>query len=253
MSQNVESRTDNGICILTIARPKAKNAFSIGMYAELDAAFRAADADATVDVIVLRGEGGNFSSGNDLKDFLAEPPLGPDSTVFRFMHTVAGVKKPIVALVDGVAVGIGATILGHCDLVYAAEGAKFVLPFVNLGLVPEAASSYFLPRVLGHARAAEILFFGEPFDARTAHALGLVSKVLPDGELLAYGMERARVLQQKPRDALRKTKALMKAHSQAHMLEHLDDEARVFCKLLREPNCAEAIHAFFEKRKPVFK
>ncbi len=253
MTENVASRTDNGICILTIARPKAKNAFSIAMYAQLAEAFRAADADESVDVIVVHGEGGNFSSGNDLKDFLADPPTGPESTVFQFMHSVADVKKPIIALVEGVAVGIGATILGHCDLVYASEGAKLVLPFVNLGLVPEAASSFYLPRLLGHQKAAEILFFGEPFDARTAKDLGLVNEVLPDGELLAYGLDRARRLQQKPRGALLKTKKLLKMHLREPMLEHLDEEARIFCRLLREPNCAEAINAFFEKRRPVFR
>jgi enoyl-CoA hydratase/carnithine racemase len=253
MTENVKSSTDNGICILTIARPKAKNAFSIAMYAGLMDAVKAADADPAVDVIVLRGEGGNFSSGNDLKDFLQNPPTGPESTVFQFMHAVADLTKPIIAQVEGFAVGIGSTILLHCDLVYASETAKLTLPFVNLGLVPEAASSFFLPRLVGHQRASEILFFGEPFDAATACSLGLVNQVVPSDRIDAFVYERARTLAEKPADALRATKALLKKHWHERMLTHLDEEARVFCRLLREPNCHEAIHAFFEKRKPSFR
>jgi enoyl-CoA hydratase/carnithine racemase len=252
MTEHVKSCIDNGICILTIARPRAKNAFSIAMYAGLMDAVRAADADRSVDVVVLRGEGGNFSSGNDLKDFLASPPTGPESTVFQFMHAVADLSKPIIAQVEGFAVGIGSTILLHCDLVYASETAKFTLPFVNLGLVPEAASSFFLPRLAGHQRASEILFFGETFDAETARSIGMVNQVVPSDSIDAFVLERAKKLTEKPADALRATKALLKRHLHERMLTHLDGEAEVFCKLLREPNCHEAISAFFEKRRPVF-
>ncbi len=249
---DLKIETRDRVCTITLTRPQAKNALTIAMYAALTDAVRAADADPAVDVLRIEGAGGDFSSGNDLRDFLENAPVGPESTVFQFMHAMADVKKPIVAKVEGFAVGIGSTMLLHADLVYASDTAKFVLPFVNLGLVPEAGSSYVLSRLLGHRRASEIFMFGAPFDAQTALEAGLVSKVVPAAELDATVDKRVQRLLSLSPEAILTTKALLKSHQQVPLLAHLDAEANEFCRLLRTPPVEEAISAFFEKRKPDF-
>jgi enoyl-CoA hydratase/carnithine racemase len=237
---------------ITIARPKTKNALSLVMYQALTEAFETATTDESVLAVLIRGEGGNFSSGNDLKDFLEFPPKGHDAPVFKFMHAIALCPKPVIAAVDGFAVGIGTTMLLHCDLVYAADDAKFVMPFTSLALVPEAGSSYLLPRTLGHRRTSELLFFGEPFDTKTAYEAGLVSKILPAAELHAHAKARALALTKRSPSALRETKRLLLGHERAAMLAQLDHEADTFSSMLGTPEVVEAISAFFEKRAPDF-
>jgi enoyl-CoA hydratase/carnithine racemase len=251
-SENIQVSTESGVREIVIARPDTKNSLLVSMYEAFTQALLDADADADVQVILVRGEGGQFSSGNDLKDFLENAPEGPESTVFRFMHVVAECKKPIVAAVDGFAVGIGSTLLLHCDIVYAAPDTRFILPFVNLALCPEAGSALVLPKVAGHRRAAEVFFFGEPFDTALAVELGLVSAVVPADELLAHARKRARRLAEKPQGALLATKQLLKRHGAAELNAHIDAEAVVFCDLLKSEELKEAIGAFFEKRKPDF-
>ncbi len=252
-SDKIQISTEDGVREIVIARPDTKNSLLVSMYEALTEALIAAEGDAEVQVILIRGEGGQFSSGNDLKDFLENAPDGPESPVFRFMHVIAEVKKPIVAAVDGFAVGIGSTMLLHCDVVYAAPDTKFILPFVNLALCPEAGSALVLPKVAGHRRAAEVFFFGEPFDTELAVELGLVSQIIPGDALLAHARKRARRLADKPQRALLATKQLLKRHSAAELNAHIDTESLVFCELLKSDELKEAIGAFFEKRKPDFK
>src|ERR1700677_4066586 len=194
-------------------RPEKKNALTRAMYAALAEAIEAADANPGIRVITLTGVGDAFTSGNDVKDFVDAPAMGRDGPVMRFLSAIADARKPLIAGVNGLAVGIGVTLLLHCDLAYAAQGAYFQLPFVNLGVVPEAASSLLLPRMAGHHRAAELLFFGNAFDAEAARQCGLVNSVHPSdalGEVLA---ERAAALAAKPPQALRLTKELLKGEA----------------------------------------
>jgi enoyl-CoA hydratase/carnithine racemase len=248
----VRTHREGSIFEIVLNRPKAKNALSVAMYDALSAALAEAQGDDSVLVVFLRGEGGNFSSGNDLKDFLANPPKGPESSVFRFIRAIAEFPKPIVACVEGVAVGLGTTMLLHCDLVYAADDARFSLPFVNLGLVPEAASTFLLSRTLGTRRAAELLYFGEAFGADVAKEAGLVNATRPKAEVEAYARAQATRLASQSPTAIRKTKDLLRSHHQAPLLEHMDVEANVFASLLGTPEVNEALNAFFEKRKPDF-
>jgi len=241
-----------GICRLTLSRPARKNALTLKMYDELARALGKAAGDPSARVVLVRGAGGSFTSGNDLGDFMRSPPSGEDSPVFRFLAQLVAFEKPLVAQVEGHAIGIGTTLLLHCDLVYASESARLQLPFVNLGLVPEAASSLLLPRIVGHARAAELLYFGEPFDAHTAHALGLVNAVLPVEKLAGEVDARLRKLAEKPPAALRETKRLLKAGAADDVRARMGLEGASFVERLRSPEVAEAIAAFFEKRKPDF-
>lgn len=237
---------------ITLARPKTKNALSLAMYEAMTAAFNEATTDDSVLVVLIHGEGGNFSSGNDLKDFLQNPPKSHDAPVFHFMHAIAKCPKPVIAAVDGFAVGIGTTMLLHCDIVYAAEDAKFVMPFTGLALVPEAGSTYLIPRTLGHRRTSELLLFGEPFDTKTAYDAGLVSKILPASEVHTHARARAHALTTKSPASLRETKRLLLGHEREAMLKQLDHEADTFSALLTSPDVVEAISAFFERRPPDF-
>lgn len=229
-------------------RPEKRNAITVAMYAALADALAAAEADCDVRVVLFRGNGGAFTAGNDLKDFLANPPDGPERPVFRFLRGLAGARKPLVAAVEGAAVGIGTTMLLHCDLVLAADTARFALPFVDLGLVPEAASSLLLPRLAGHQRAAELFFLGDPFDAATAQSIGLVGRVVPAADLLAAARALAERLAAKPPQALLATKALLKSAS-GSVAERITEEAAVFARQLQSTELKEAVAAFFGKRQ----
>jgi enoyl-CoA hydratase/carnithine racemase len=244
---------------IAIERPAKKNALTLAMYDALTAALSCASSDADVRVVVVRGteggadgEGAMFTSGNDLNDFMRAPPAGDDSPVARFLEAIRTFEKPLVAAVAGHAIGVGTTMLFHCDLVYAAESARFQMPFVNLALVPEAASSFLLPRLVGHARAAELLFFGEAFDAKTAEKFGLVNEVMPGGALLGEVRRRAGILAAKPPVALAQTKRLLKQPLAEETRAHMRAEGAVFVERLASPELAEAIGAFFEKRAPKF-
>jgi len=212
----------------------------------------AAAREHEVRTVLIQGHEMVFCAGNDIADFLDQPPSGQDAPVFRFLRALATLDKPLLAAVAGPAVGIGTTLLLHCDLVYAGDNAAFSLPFVNLGLCPEAASSMLLPAMFGHHRAAEALLLGEPFFAEAAMEGGLINRVLPPTEVNAYAQAQARKLSAKPLSSLMATKRLMKRHQQAQVLDVMAEEGEVFARMLREPAAKEAFGAFMEKRKPNF-
>lgn len=252
MSDTVRIVQADGVFHIEMARPEKKNALTAEMYATMAAALAGADADAAVRVILISGAGGNFTAGNDLADFLDKPPTDQSAPVYRFIESFARLQKPFVAAVEGVAIGVGTTMLLHCDLAYAGSGARFALPFANLGLTPEAASSLLLPLCVGHARAAEMLMLGEVFSAQRAVEFGIVNALLPDGEVLDHALERCRKLSAQPAASLRLTKQLMKRAQQALIHETMSREAEVFKQRLVSPEAKEAFAAFFEKRKPDF-
>jgi enoyl-CoA hydratase/carnithine racemase len=203
-------------------------------------------------VVLIQGDASIFSAGNDISDFLNAPPSTQDSPVFRFLRGIAGFPKPVMAAVCGPAVGIGTTMLFHCDLVYAGDNAAFSMPFVNLGLCPEAASSLLAPQLFGYHRAAEALLLGEPFMAEAALDIGFVNRVVPPTECNAIAQAQARKLAAKPLGALIETKRLMKKTQQSAVLERMAEEGQSFGRMLHEPAAREAFTAFMEKRKPDF-
>lgn len=251
MSDQIKSATENGILLLTIARPEKKNALTADMYAAMATAITNADDDKNVRVILITGSEDSFTAGNDLKDFLDNPPLESSSPVFLFMHAIAGAKKPIVAAVNGLAIGIGTTMLLHCDLVYAVETARFQLPFVNLGLVPELGSSLILPALAGRTAAAELMMLGDMFNVDKATEIGLLNGTYSAETLMETARSAAEKLAAKPPAALRKTKALLNANID-DIRARIDQEAQVFGKQLNSAEVKEAIAAFFEKRAPDF-
>lgn len=252
MSEAVRISLNGGIFHIEMARPEKKNALTAEMYQAMADALARAEADSTVRVILISGAGGNFTAGNDLADFLEKPPMDNGAPVFRFIQGFANLQKPFVAAVEGVAIGVGTTMLLHCDLVYAGSTARFALPFANLGLTPEAASSLLLPLRAGHARAAEMLMLGEVFPAPLALEAGIVNAVLPDGQVLDHALERCRKLLTQPAASLRLTKQLMKRAQQALINDSMNAEADIFRQRLVSPEAKEAFSAFFEKRKPDF-
>jgi len=254
MSESIVCENLDGILRVEIRRPEKKNALTGPMYAALADAFAAAEGDPAVRVVLIHGQPGVFTAGNDLADFLDHPPLAedPPAPVFRFLQAFRTLSKPFVAAVSGAAVGIGTTILLHCDLVYAGASAKFQLPFVNLGLCPEAASSLLLPALAGHVRAAEMLLLGESFDAGKAREVGLVNAVLPDAEVLNHAWAQARKLAAQPSASVRLTKQLMKRAQAALVEQTMQEEGRHFRARLLSPEAREAFAAFLEKRKPDF-
>ena len=243
---------DAGVMTLTFNRVDKKNSITAAMYTALAEGVEQAAADTAVRVLVIQGHESIFSAGNDIADFLHQPPSGQDSPVFRFLRAMATIEKPVVAAVAGPAVGIGTTLLFHCDLVYAGDNAAFSMPFVNLGLCPEAASSLLVPRMFGYHRAAEALLLGEPFFAEAALEVGLVNRVLPPTEVNGYAHAQARKLAAKPLSSLVETKRLMKGGQQAEVLAKMAEEGQSFGRMLREPAAREAFSAFMEKRKPDF-
>ena len=243
---------DAGVLTLTFNRVERKNSINVAMYDALATAIAQAADDAATRVVVIQGHETVFSAGNDIEDFLKNKPAGDDSPVFRFLRGIAAFPKPLIAAVCGPAVGIGTTMLFHCDLVYAGDNAAFSMPFVNLGLVPEAASSLLAPRMFGHHRAAEALLLGEPFMAEAALEVGLVNRVLPPTEANAYAQQQARKLAAKPLPSLITTKALMKGGYLGEILHRMDQEGAHFARMLGEPAAREALTAFMEKRKPDF-
>jgi enoyl-CoA hydratase/carnithine racemase len=247
---NILTDRDGAILRIGIHRPEKKNALTAAMYLGLADALIAAEADAAVRVMLLHGTDEVFTAGNDLNDFLADPPRSNDSGVARFLRALVETKKPLVAAVAGPAVGVGTTMLLHCDLVYAADNARFALPFVSLGLCPEAASSYLLPMVAGYQRAAQLLLLGEPFDAPSAREFGLVTEVVAPGELMNVAMNTARKLAGLPPLAVRVTKALMKRGLRQGIDEHMVEELQHFIVRLDSPEAKEAFSAFLEKRRP---
>ncbi|MBX2997953.1 MAG: enoyl-CoA hydratase [Caldilineaceae bacterium] len=240
------------VWVLRIHRVEKKNALTAAMYEALTAGLEGAIADAGVRAVVITGGESCFTAGNDIGDFIANPPVDEKSPVMRFLRAVSTFPKPLIAAVNGVAVGIGTTLLLHCDLVYAGEGARFSLPFVDLGLVAEGASSLLLPQLVGRRKASELLLLAEPFDAATALAMGLINRVLPPAEVEAFALAQAQKLAAKAPSALQTTKALILRPQQDAIAEAIAVEAHHFAAQLRSPEAMEALQAFMEKRKPRF-
>ena len=249
---DILSHHEGGVLTLTFNRVERKNSINVAMYDTLASALQQAAADAATRVVLLQGHETVFSAGNDIEDFLKNQPSTQDSPVFRFLRGIATFPKPLLAAVCGPAVGVGTTLLLHCDLVYAGDNAAFSMPFVNLGLVPEAASSLLVPRMFGQHRAAEALLLGEPFMAEAALEVGLVNRVLPPTECNAYAAAQARKLAAKPLSSLMLTKQLLKGEQQAEVLRRMDEEGAHFARMLGEPAAREAMTAFMQKRKPDF-
>lgn len=237
---------------LTISSPSNKNAIDKSMYLALADALNGAADDEAVRAVWIRGADGVFTSGNVVEQF-DETVGGDNPPVPQFLHAIARFPKPIVAQVEGAAVGVGATMLLHCDLVYAEKNTKFLLPFVNLGLVPEAGASYLLPRLMGHAKAAELLLLGRLFSAEEALAAGLVVSVLEGDEVAAAAERAAARLGEQPPGALVATKAMLKRPLDGDLHARIDEELAEFLRAMGRPEFEEAYAAFVEKRKPVFK
>ncbi|MFZ3161206.1 MAG: enoyl-CoA hydratase [Rhodoferax sp.] len=244
--------TADGVATLTIHRVAKKNSFTTAMYAGMAEVLEQAQADASVRVLVIQGHETIFSAGNDIADFLQAPPTTLEAPVFRFMRAISGFSKPIVAAVCGPAVGIGTTMLFHCDLVYAGDNAAFSMPFVNLGVCPEAASSLLAPQRMGYGRAAEALLLGEPFLAEAALEMGLISRIVPPAEVNALARRQAQKLAAKPLTSLLATKRLMKQGQASLVAQRMAEEGTLFGRMLAEPPAQEAFSAFLEKRKPDF-
>jgi enoyl-CoA hydratase/carnithine racemase len=253
MSDDVLVTTVGGVRTITFHRPARKNALTPAMYTTAVHAIRSAGSDPAVRVIVVTGSGDSFTSGNDVKDFMDTPPTGDDSPVFQFLLALKDSEKPILMAVNGIAVGIGVTMLLHADVVYIADTATLKMPFTTLGLCVEGAASFLLPRMAGHARAAELLLFGEAFDAQTAKEVGLCARVVPAAELASFAHARAQILaDERPLGSLIVTKRLMKAATADRVGKALVDEASEFMARLGSDEAREAFTAFFEKRKPDF-
>lgn len=249
---HVRVETRDRIARIELARLDKKNALTQEMYAALAAALAAAEADAVVRVILIHGARDCFTAGNDLRDFLERSAQGGASAAFRFISALPTLEKPLVAAVGGPAVGIGTTLLLHCDFVFASPGARFQLPFVPLGLVPEAASSLLLPLVAGYQRAAELLLLGQPFPAEKALAAGIVTEIVAEERLFERAREAALALAALPPASVRLTKRMMKRALGAQVAEQMQEEGRHFAERLQSAEAKEAMTAFFEKRKPDF-
>jgi enoyl-CoA hydratase/carnithine racemase len=233
-------------------RPSKKNAMTSAMYITMADLLTSAAKDDHVRVVLWHGAGDSFCAGNDLDDFLKHPPGPEDSPQSRLINAFIAFEKPIVAAVQGAAIGGGTTMLTHCDFVYACETAKFQMPFINLGLVPEFAATFSIPMRIGYLRAAELLQLGLPFDANRAAELGLVTRVVPDSKLLETATETAQELAEKPATALQASKRLMKKPWRDALLEAAKAENSEFSERVRSEDSKEAITAFFEKRAPDF-
>jgi enoyl-CoA hydratase/carnithine racemase len=243
---------EGGVQRIVFNNPRRKNALTVDMYATMADALIAADADPETRVVVFSGAEGCFTSGNDLMDFMKSPPTGESSPVARFLGALASFSKPIVAAVAGPAIGVGTTMLLHCDLVLADATARFRLPFVNLALVPEAASSLLLPELVGHRVASELLLLGDAFTAEDAQAYGIVNRVCAEGELETEALAVARRLAAQPPAAIRQTKALLKRRHGDAVAETMRREGAIFRQRLTSPEAMEAMQAFMAKRTPDF-
>jgi enoyl-CoA hydratase/carnithine racemase len=237
---------------IQLNRPARKNALTSSMYVQLADLLNNAGRDEGIRVVLLHGAGDAFCAGNDVADFLKNPPGPGESPQARLMNALADFDKPLVAAVHGAAVGSGTTMLLHFDFVYAGESARFRMPFIDLALVPEFGSSFSLPAAMGHIRAAELLLLGSPFDAKRAEALGLATGVVPDQNLLAMAMDAARKLAAKPAAALQASKRLMKRSSREQLKAAMKVETEEFSAQVRSEDAKEALTAFLEKRRPVF-
>jgi enoyl-CoA hydratase/carnithine racemase len=251
MTDNVVITRIDGVLEIRLDRPEKKNALTRAMYDAMADAFDQVDNDPTLRVALLTGTGDTFTSGNDISDFQTRATGGVRSAASRFLPTISSLQKPLIAAVNGAAIGVGTTMLAHCDLIVAARSARFVMPFTSLGLVPEAASSLLFPRLLGNQRASELLLLGEPLDAATAHEWGFVNRVVEDAALMETARELAQRLAALPPQAVRLTKRLIR-HGASDVAGRMDEELAQFRERLASPEAKEAFAAFMEKRKPDF-
>lgn len=249
---SIRTATLNKVLTIEIARPEKKNALTQAMYTAMAEALEAANTDAGVRAVLITGQPGIFTSGNDIEDFMQRPPQGDETPVARFMRALLDCDKPVVAAVTGAAVGIGTTLLLHCDLVYVSDEARLAMPFVSLGLVPEYASSLVLPALIGHVKAAEKLMLGEPFSGSDAVDCGIANAVLPAGEVVNHARRMAERFNALAPGAVADTKRLMRAPQRARIREVMAAEGALFGQRLRSPEAMEAFQAFFQKRKPDF-
>jgi enoyl-CoA hydratase/carnithine racemase len=243
----IEVRRDGPVLHILLDRPAKKNAITSAMYTALSEALRDAEQDDAIRAVLISGNGGCFTAGNDLKDFAASPPTLENAPTVAFLKTLVAFRKILIAAVRGPAIGIGTTLLLHCDMVLATANARFQLPFVDLALVPEAGSSLLLPRLVGYQRAAEILLLGEPFDAERAHTLGLVNRIVEDDALDEAALDIARRIAAKPAAAVRATKRLLKSDGQ-DVAARMEEEIKIFWTQLQSPELRAAIAAFFQTR-----
>lgn len=249
---HVLTHLEDRVLTVRFNRPDKKNALTGAMYTALADAFNGANSNPDVRVVLIAGQPECFCAGNDMVDFLNNPPQGQDSPVVHFMRSLANIEKPVVAAASGIAVGVGVTLMLHCDLVYCGEQTKLNMPFTSLGICPEFASSYLLPRLMGHVRAAELLMLGEGFTAQKALEYGLVNAVLPNAEVEAVARSKALQMAALPPQAMRTTKMLLKKWGLPTINESVNFEAGYFMKMLLDPEAREAMTAFMQKRKPDF-
>jgi enoyl-CoA hydratase/carnithine racemase len=251
MNEHVVLTRTDGVLEIRLNRPEKKNALTRDMYDAMADAFQRVDADPTLRVALLTGSGDTFTSGNDIGDFQARAAGNRESSASRFLPTISAMQKPLIAAVNGAAVGVGTTMLMHCDLIVAARSARFVMPFTSLGLVPEAASSLLFPRLLGNQRASALLLLGEPMDADTALQWGFVNRVVDTAALMETAHDMARRLASLPPQAVRLTKRLIRQGA-PELAARMEEELALFRERLASPETAEAFRAFMEKRKPDF-
>jgi enoyl-CoA hydratase/carnithine racemase len=253
---SIKTHVLNGVATIEIARPEKKNALTVAMYQAMTDALKAAREDAAVRAVLITGQPGVFTSGNDIEDFMTRAPgQGSDvmdSPVFQFMRALLDCDKPVVAAVTGAAVGIGTTMLLHCDFVYVSDEARLAMPFVALGLVPEFASSLVVPQLMGHRRAAEKLLLGDPFTPEQAVECGIANAVLPAGEVVNHARRIAERFNSLPPGAVREAKQLLRAPLHEQTLQVIATEGALFARRLKSPEAMEAFQAFFQKRKPDF-
>lgn len=248
----IKTYTLNGVATIEIARPEKKNAITQAMYQAMADAIQAADADPAVRALLITGQPGIFTSGNDLEDFMGRPPRDADAPVFQFMRALVDCGKPVVAAVTGAAIGIGTTLLLHCDLVFVSDEARLAMPFVGLGLVPEFASSVVVPQLMGNRRAAEKLLLGDPFTGEQAVECGIANRVLPAAEVLNHARRIAERFNGLAPGAVRDSKRLIREPQREAVKAAIAREGEVFGARLRSPEAMEAFQAFFQKRAPDF-
>jgi len=246
---NIQVRNDGAVRVLAFDRPAKKNALTVDMYRQINAAFDAASADESVRALLLTGVNGVFTAGNDLGDFANTPPEGEDAPVLQFLNRLAAFEKPFIAAVDGPAIGVGTTLLLHADDVIATTRARFALPFVNLGLVPEAGSSLLLPQLVGMRRASRMLLCGEPFDAQTALSAGLINEVVEPESLETAAMARAQAYASRPPGAMLASKRLLRDPMRAQVAETIQKEGKLFAERLQTEEAMNALMAFLTKKQ----
>jgi enoyl-CoA hydratase/carnithine racemase len=249
MPDAIQIERERGLLTLRLNRPDKKNALTRAMYSHMAEALKHADSDPQINAVLITGSAECFTAGNDISDFLQQPPSSLDSPVFHFMLNLLDCRKPVIAAVAGAAVGIGTTLLLHCDLVYISRDARLRMPFVNLGLCPEFGSSLILPRLLGHAKAAELLLLGEGFSGEQAAAWGIATEALGSGEAaLAKAREMALKFEALPVEAVRISKQLMKAPDRALIRQVIEEEGALFTQRLRSPEAMAALSGFINRR-----